>query len=173
MIGMEGKTLHSERLTYRLLEERDKVALADLLRDETVTGPAGFRPAQTPEEFDRFFRELTQNRTAVALLLGQTLLGYFHVNPCRLGDPKYQDQPCVSVGYVVGKAYQNRGYGTEALKFLTAYLKGRFAYCFADCFEGNLPSQRVILRCGYRYYERYTLYFSALGEERTCESYVY
>ena len=44
MIGLENKTLHSERLTSRLLNDGDKAALGEILADEDVTKPAGYLP---------------------------------------------------------------------------------------------------------------------------------
>ena len=43
MIGLDGKTLSSPRLTYSLLTGADAAALREILSDPTVTEPAGFR----------------------------------------------------------------------------------------------------------------------------------
>ena len=85
MIGLEGKTLRSERLCYRLLEESDKSALWALLSDPAVAEPAGFETAKTQAEFDEFFAELTQYHTAIGVFLEKTLIGYIHVNRYRPG----------------------------------------------------------------------------------------
>ena len=42
MIGLKYKELKTERLTLRLIEERDKEPLSLLLKDDSVTAPAGF-----------------------------------------------------------------------------------------------------------------------------------
>lgn len=173
MIGMEGKTLRSRRLTYRLLEQEDRPALRELLRLPEVTCPAGFRPARNEREFDRFFAELTQYRAAIGVFAEQTLIGYFHVNPYHLQDPIYAEKHCVGVGFVIGKDHQGKGYGGEMLRTLTGMLKERFDFCFADYFEGNEPSRRVIEKCGYRFYERYTMTIEELGQTFTCVSNVY
>ena len=59
MIGLEGKTLSSERLRYRLMQSSDKVTLSELLSDAEVTRTAGFLPAKTQKDFDDFFAALT------------------------------------------------------------------------------------------------------------------
>lgn len=79
----------------------------------------------------------------------------------------------VSIGFVIGKKYQNHGYATETLKTLTAYLKQMFDFCVADHFVGNDASKRVIEKCGYRYIEEYTVFFDELGKNMICLSYVY
>ena len=58
MIGLEGKQLHSQRLTLRLVQLEDGPALRELLRDPEVTRPAGFAPMETQEAFDAGFAGL-------------------------------------------------------------------------------------------------------------------
>ena len=172
MIGLEHKKLQSKRLTYRLLEEADKNALCDILSDRSVTEPGGFLPPKSKEEFDEFFATLTRYNTGIAILLGNTLIGYIHVNRHRSELPEFREKTGVMLGFVIGKAYQNHGYATETLETITAYLKQSFDFCIADHFVGNEPSKRVIEKCGYRYLETYTMLFEALGEEKTCLSYI-
>lgn len=172
MIGLEGKTLRSAHLTYRLLENGDKAALAALLREKSVTAPAGFLPAASDVEFDSFFAQLTAYNTGIAVLCDGMLIGYIHVNRYRSDQPEFAEKSCVSTGFVIGAAYQRHGYGAEMLDAITAYLLQRFDACFADCFEGNEASMKTIEKCGYRYVESYTMFFDELGEGKTCRSYV-
>lgn len=173
MIGLENKTIRSNRLSYRLLTGSDKAALKKILSDREVTEPAGFRPAETELGFDIFFSELTRYNTGIAILRNGELIGYIHVNKYSPNMPEYEGKTCVSTGFIIGKPYQNNGYGTEALSAVTEYLKQSFDYCFADHFENNEPSRRVIIKCGYRYCDRYSMFFKELGREMTCLSYVY
>lgn len=173
MIGLEGRTLRSARLTYRLLREADKSNLRALLSDPAVTAPGGFMPARTDADFDRFFEELTAYDTGVAILLGETLIGYIHVRRERLEAAPYADKRCAGFGFVIGKAYHNRGFGTEALATLTEYVRPRVDLCVCDHFEENEASKRVIQKCGYRYFETYTMHFDELGADKTCLSYIY
>ena len=169
MIGMEGKMLRSERLAYRLLNPSDKVALGEMLSDRIVTEPAGFLP---PEDIDSFFETLTAYNTALGVLRDGELIGYIRVNKYVSDHSHHRDKTCVSTGFVINKKYHGKGYGTETLQTVTEYLKNRFDLCFADHFEGNEPSKRVIEKCGYKYFEKYTMYFDELGREITCLSYV-
>ena len=79
---------------------------------------------------------------------------------------------CVGVGFVIGKDYQNRGFGTEALTYLTKYLLSVFDACFADHFKENIPSKRVIEKCGYSYREDYSMYFDTIHMDKICSSYI-
>lgn len=173
MIGLENQTLKSERLTYRLLNTDDKAALRDLLSDESVTEPAGFMPAKSEDEFDEFFARLTQYNTGIAILLGETLIGYANVNKYVIDNPGYSGKKCVSTGFVIGRDYWNNGCATETLETITAYLKQNFDYCFAGHFVDNAPSKRVIEKCGYRFFEQYTMHFDLLGRDMTILDYVF
>lgn len=174
MIGMENRELHSDRLTLRLVQRQDAQALREMLRDPEVTKPAGFLPIETEEEFESFFSGLTAYHTGMAILAGDTVIGYCRVNKEQLEQPEYADKKLVSLGFVIGKPYQNQGYGTEMLKTVTAYLKERFDYCVADHFVENVPSRRVIEKAGYRYLEDYSMTFQHLNEERKhLKSYIY
>ncbi len=172
MIGLEGKTLCSARLRYRLLAEEDKPALAQILSDPAVTEPAGFRVAKTQEDFNEFFTGLTAYHTALGIYLDDTLIGYVHVNKEESDNPALVGKPCVSVGFVIGTKWQHQGYGTEMLNTITPYLLTRFAACYADCFVENEASRKTIEKCGYHYEEDYSYLFEGLGEEKVCHSYV-
>ena len=130
-------------------------------------------PADSKAQFDAFFAELTQYNTGIAVLSGETLIGYIHVNKYVPDLPEYSGKKCVSTGFVIGKKYQNQGYATETLETVTAYLKQMFDYCFADHFIDNEPSKKVIEKCGYHYVEQYTMFFEELGKDMTNLSYVY
>ena len=173
MFGFDNKTLQSARLEYRLLNEKDKEPLSALLHDRSVTEPAGFLPADSEESFDRFFTELTQYNTGIAILFGREVIGYFHVNKYIPDKEEYRSLNCVGVGFVIGKDYQNHGFGTEALTYLTKYLLTMFDACFADHFKENTPSKRVIEKSGYSYCEDYLMFFDEIGSEKTCSSYIY
>ena len=172
MIGLENKILHSARLEYRLLCEKDKDCLSSILRDRSVTEPAGFLPADSEEAFNHFFAELTQYNTGIAILFENKVIGYFHVNKYTSDKEEYQGMRCVGVGFVIGKDHQNHGFGTEALTYLTEYLLTIFDACFADHFKGNVPSKRTIEKSGYSFCEDYSMFFDGISEEKTCSSYI-
>ena len=172
MIGLSGKTLMSERLTYRLLTDVDKPQLKIILNAPDVTSPAGFLPAENDAEFDRFFENLTKYDTGVAVLLDFKLIGYFHVNKYH-ADGCLADKNCVGVGFVIGKEYQGQGFGKEMLRTMSEHLLTIFDACFGDAFSENEKSIRTLEACGYRYVDDYSLFFDELGAEKTCRSYVY
>jgi len=60
-------------------------------------------------------------------------------------------QKNVEVGYWLGEKYWGRGIVTEALDALVSYLFENYNIqrVFADVFETNIPSMRVLEKCGF------------------------
>jgi RimJ/RimL family protein N-acetyltransferase len=171
MIGLQGKILRSSRLTYRLLTDSDKADLLKILSEEHVTRPGGFLPADSEEKFDIFFETLTKFNTGIAILLGEVLIGYVHVNKYHSDIRGMEDRKCVSLGFVIGESYWRQGYGSEMLTAITGYLLGNFEVCFAECFIENIASRKTIEKCGYEFAEEYSMYFDDLKEQKQILSY--
>ncbi|MEP7146886.1 MAG: GNAT family N-acetyltransferase [bacterium] len=57
------------------------------------------------------------------------------------------------VGYWIGEEYWGKGFGTLALeKILTkAFNELNFIRVYAHVFEGNLPSEKILLKCGFQF----------------------
>ncbi len=166
MIGMENRTLHSQNLTFRLLRQEDKPFLYPILQETETTCPAGFPPVQTEEAFARFWNDLTQYNTAVAILLEDRCIGYYHVHKYRTDDPALKDKQCVGIGFLIGRDYCRRGFGTETLLTMDAFLLERFDCIFADFFLENTASRKTIEKCGFRFFENYEMFFAELGEQK-------
>ena len=54
MIGLKNKELKTERLTLRLIEERDKEPLSLLLKDDSVLRLQGFTRQKRPRILTNF-----------------------------------------------------------------------------------------------------------------------
>ena len=80
------------------------------------------------------------------------LLGIFlnrkHIGNVRLSK---MTKTTANVGILIGKKYWGKGYGTQALKKLNDYASdmGLERLC-AGVFSFNLPSKRVLEKCGYK-----------------------
>ena len=107
------------------------------------------------------------------------------VNMVMLDPGQYNDK--VSTMIKAGENFDLAFASSSALDYLSSsvagafapltdykdtYLKGIFDFCFADCFLDNGASRRIIEKCGYKYFETYTMFFRALNEEKTCDSFV-
>ena len=89
MIGLENRELHSADLVLRLVQEQDRQALWDLLKDAEVTKPTGFLPLNAAEDFDAFFAGLKADHAGITILLGNTVIGYARVYREELEQPEF------------------------------------------------------------------------------------
>ncbi len=165
MIGLENKTLASENLTFRLLKDCDKAALFPILGESETTRSAGFGAMVETEELEKFYVELTQYNTAVAILKGGECIGYIHVNK-YVPDPPCRDARNIGIGFLIGKSHQRRGYGYEALRVMCAYLAHRFDNIWADYFIENIASGALLRKVGFKHDSEYELEFDTLGGEK-------
>ena len=70
------------------------------------------------------------------------------------------------VEYCIGRSYQNKGYTTEAVKAITAHGFNTVGFnrIQVSCRHVNIPSKRVIEKCGFKYEGTLRQYFNHLGE---------
>ncbi len=173
MIGLEKITLKSERLTYCLAKETDKTDMVEVLAIGEVTKPAGFLPITNVEEMDEFYEGFSKYNSGISLFTNGHYIGYVHVNKYNYNVGEYANKQMVMLGIVIRKEDQNKGYGTEALVFMTNYLKNIFDYVVAGCFEENARSRRMIKKAGYTFLEKYEMTFDELKEVKKVEDYIY
>jgi ribosomal-protein-alanine N-acetyltransferase len=78
------------------------------------------------------------------------------------------------IEYCIGKVYQNKGYITETVKAITAYGFDTVGFnrIQVGCRHVNLPSKRVIEKCGFTYEGALRQYRNHLGEfhDKLCYS---
>ncbi|MEO8447958.1 MAG: GNAT family N-acetyltransferase [bacterium] len=62
-------------------------------------------------------------------------------------------QHSAEVGYWMGEEYWGKGYATEALNKILdiGFNELKFDRIQAHVFEGNIPSEKLLLRCGFEY----------------------
>lgn len=166
MIGMEGRTLKSKRLSFRLLEDGDKASLFRILQEEETTVPSGFLPIADRNTFEVFWKRLTQYNTAIAILYRGECIGYFHVNKWVPEEAEYKDKKNIGIGFLIGKNYLRQGFGTETLTTLNQYLLLQFDCIWGDYFEGNEASKNLLNKCGFIPVGTYDMDFDTLGGEK-------
>jgi len=70
------------------------------------------------------------------------------------------------IEYCIGRDYQNKGYTTEAVKAIKAYGFDTVGFnrIQVSCRHVNIPSKRVIEKCGFTYEGTLRRFFNHLGE---------
>ncbi len=164
MIGLKGKKLYSERLSFRLLEDCDKESLYPILQEPETTKPAGYLPLKNENEFEKFWDNLTAEGTGVAILLNGGCIGYYHA--LKYVPSQYAEQKNIGIGFLIGKDYVRKGYGTETLMTLDKYLLTIYDNIWGDYFTENTASKKILEKCGFKYFETYEMNFECLNNEK-------
>lgn len=109
--------IETERLVMQPIPEENLGTLMALLRSRKIAQTymlPDFESEGQCLELAWRLRELSldERRCVMGIYLGRRLIGF--ANDVEMGEDS------VELGYVIDPAYQNRGYGTEALKGIIA-----------------------------------------------------
>lgn len=161
-----GNTLKTPRLILRKPEEQDIPLLADWSNSLTAHG-AYLTPGRT--SVARFLEEYTtgmhwsdQNRTFVIEIKGSVPIGTirYWLRP--------EMERCAVMALKVAEAgYRNRGYGTEAQKYIVIHLMQRMKLAAVEMYTDidNTPQQRCLRKLGFELRE--SLQYEDHGVSRT------
>jgi len=146
--------LTTERLRLRAITEADTPSMIAIFGDPQVLRFLDGEPITTPERAEGLVRWFAGNferreaiRWGITLHRDDTVIGTcgFH----RWDRSHFH----VEIGYDLASAYWGRGYMTEAMREV-------IGWCFShlgvhriegDCTDGNLASERVMRKLGFRY----------------------
>ena len=190
-VGNTG--LHTPHQSFRPFRETDSLMSAELclrcarsadydqwysLRESSRDHLTTWEPAWRVEDVTRkaFVRRLKADaaqlragrRYAFLVFSGdeKTLLGGISLSDIRLGNRRSG-----SVGYWIGEQHKGQGVGTCAMEAITAFAFERLNLnrIEAACQPGNLPSLRLLRRCGFLREGVATDYLKINGEWRDHE----
>lgn len=147
-------TLHSERLILRQMDANDAEAIVDLFSHPDVLRYLNQEPTDSLDKarglidwFNSMYRDHEAVTWAVTLQDDDRLIG-------TAGTYAWdRDDRHVDIGYHILPLHWNQGYATEANRMV-------IRWCFnnldvhriqADCTEGNLASERVMLKSGFKH----------------------
>ncbi len=145
--------LTTERLRLRRLTYDDAPALMAIFGDPQVLRYLNNDPMDTPDKARSFVDWLNkQYEQYEGVNWGITLKGDDHVIGMCGTYAWERDNRHVDIGYHIVPAHWGHGYATEATR-------ANIGWCFenlnvhriqADCTDGNLASERVLLKCGFK-----------------------
>ncbi len=142
----------TERLLVRELDTADLVEVFPIVSSTLNTAylPAGAVDLEHAEAFilrAQADRLKERRRYALAVCLKQTgkLIGLVTLT-------LDEELPVGRIGYVIGMEHWRQGFGSEAVNGLVrfAFLGLELHRLFAETDEKNLPSARVLEKCGFR-----------------------
>lgn len=149
------KTLETERLILRNWKETDLDDFYEYAKVEGVGEMAGW-PHHTDIEISRsILQDFIDKDEVYAIVLKENnkVIGSLGIHT-RTVDEVYQDKNNREIGYVLSKDYWGRGLVPEAVKAAIQYAFEEIQVDVLWCghFDINHRSQRVIEKCGFRFY---------------------
>ena len=145
--------MESERILMRKWRESDAEVLYKYASDPEVGPRAGWPPHKSVEESQEIIRTLFGGDHMWAIEWKETgepigCIGYFVYGESNIAIGENDAE----VGYWVARPFWNRGICTEALRLLVDYCFGEkgFGVLWSDYFPDNIPSGRVMEKCGFR-----------------------
>ena len=140
------KRITTERLTLDAIKSKDFDALISILKDDTVSKTYMVPRLSTSDEEQRLFSAIStashsRERYVYGIFLEGTLIGI--INDTDIMGNK------IELGYALHPLHFGKGYMTEALSALIAYLFSHgFKEIICGAFDHNKPSIRVMEKCG-------------------------
>ena len=138
--------LQTQRLVLKAFDECDTQPMVDIFFNEEIKKtymiPDFTEKKQAEALFDKLMNfSRAENHFVYGIYHNGTPIGF--LNDCVM------DDSVIEVGYVIAPEYQRQGFATEALQACIAELfRMGFEQVKAGFFEGNLPSCRVMQKCG-------------------------
>lgn len=155
MAILENVLLETKRLRIRAFSPEDAPCLYENHLDDEVKKwfpYECYQDLQEAQDAIQFYRDCVQQKRlpyvlAVELKATGELIGDSGVNEVE-GKPGE-----VEIGYIIFKAYRGKGYASELLEAMTAYLSQTFgsSVLYGRVMHGNQASARVLEKNGYTY----------------------
>ncbi|HEX7555616.1 MAG TPA: GNAT family protein [Leptolinea sp.] len=147
--------LETTRLILRPLDSRDITAFSAYRSDPHIARYQGWGTPFTEEQAEDFIEQMkavTPGEIGQWLQLGMELKS----DGTLIGDVAFQiikdSHRQAEIGMTLAAAYQNRGYGVEAVTELVCYLFEDLELhrVIANCDPENLPAHRLLEKVGFR-----------------------
>ena len=139
--------LISSQITLRAFDLSDAKRVAELAGDAeiarwTANIPHPYHESDAQQWIQRMAADV--ERFPFAVESDGVLVGCVSFWP-------YRDQ-CVEVGYWIGRNYWGNGIASKALRIMLAEkLPGDITHVVAKTMAGNIGSQSVLIKCGFRF----------------------
>jgi ribosomal-protein-alanine N-acetyltransferase len=152
--------LETERLLFRTHEDHDEPDFIAMHTDPDVRRYVGGQPWPLKKAQDRF-RDQYLGRPAETYGLWAAILKEEgrYIGCCGLRaspDGSAAHRPAAHLGYYFARPYWRRGFASEASKAFieVAFDRLRLLRLMADVQEGNVASEKILLKFGFKYVSR-------------------
>ncbi len=140
--------LKSERLTFKTFESSDLADLFELISNEELSYPAGFKPVPDLKTCQLSLQYRIASKQYVKLINeNNEFIG--EINFYK--DQSKRNPKAYEIGFIIGKKFQRKGYATEALKAFIPYFFNHvdIDILSAHVFVGNEASVKTLEKLGF------------------------
>lgn len=164
--------LETKRTILRNFENKDLQDLNDYCSQDGVGEMAGWKHhndlSTSKEALYRNIRN--KNIFAIENKEDGKVIGHISIND----DSENGRKDTKELGFVLNRNYQNKGIMTEVVYKILDYLfSNNIEYVYACCFQNNIPSKKLIEKCGFTLEQEGVFYSESLNETFKSFEYVY
>ena len=156
------ETLRTTRLILRPWTLADAPALYAQAQNPKIGAMCGWLPHKSVAESREIIEHILLKPHSFAICLADNQL----IGSIGLLFPNDSNLPLAAgeaeIGYWLGESFWRKGYATEAMQAMIAYSfeKLRLSRLLAGAYQENIPSQKVLKKCGFRHQQTIEHFFS-------------
>lgn len=164
--------LETKRTILRNFENKDLQDLNDYCSQDGVGEMAGWKHhSDLLTSKEALYRNIrNKNIFAIENKEDGKVIGHISIND----DSENGREDTKELGFVLNRNYQNKGIMTEVVYKILDYLfLNNIEYVYACCFQNNIPSKKLIEKCGFTLEQEGVFYSESLNETFKSFEYVY
>ncbi len=164
--------LETKRTILRNFENKDLQDLNDYCSQDGVGEMAGWKHhSDLLTSKEALYRNIrNKNIFAIENKEDGKVIGHISIND----DSENGREDTKELGFVLNRNYQNKGIMTEVVYKILDYLfSNNIEYVYACCFQNNIPSKKLIEKCGFTLEQEGVFYSESLNETFKSFEYVY
>lgn len=164
--------LETKRTILRNFENKDLQDLNDYCSQDGVGEMAGWKHhSDLLTSKEALYRNIrNKNIFAIESKEDGKVIGHISIND----DSENGREDTKELGFVLNRNYQNKGIMTEVVYKILDYLfSNNIEYVYACCFQNNIPSKKLIEKCGFTLEQEGVFYSESLNETFKSFEYVY
>lgn len=164
--------LETQKILLRPFKETDLEDLYEYSSQSEVCKMAGWKPHTAIDESRQVLNNNIKNPNIFAIEYKENLkvIGYLAIHK----DSENDREDTKELGFALNQNYQRRGIMTEVVHKILDYLfSGGIQHVYACCFQENIPSKKLIEKCGFIFEKEGTFYSPSLNKNFKSFEYVY
>lgn len=164
--------LETKRTILRNFENKDLQDLNDYCSQDGVGEMAGWKHhSDLVTSKEVLYRNIkNKNIFAIENKEDGKVIGHISIND----DSENGREDTKELGFVLNRNYQNKGIMTEVTYKILEYLfSNDIEYVYACCFQNNIPSKKLIEKCGFTLEQEGIFYSESLNKTFKSFEYVY